>query len=227
MVVKLAVVLSLAMLNRATDDITTNIVLFSAWSMLLVYALISAVADGITGLVMQTGVAMSESFDAPMLARSPREFWGRRWNLFVTRWAFRNVFVPAGGVRAAARGTLLVFLVSGLMHEYLVVTCRGGFGPYTGYTVGFFLLQGLGVLAVGRTRRPRLPRAAAIALQLVFMLATTPLFFVPLDDALGYSRWWKREGQPAMSPRCGTVSAGCSRNPQPRSTPLAASKPEV
>ena len=190
---KLAIVFVLALINRVTEDITANVIVFAAWSMLFVYALISAIADGVTGLVMTLGVRMSETFDAPFLARSPRDFWGRRWNLFVTRWAFRNVFVPAGGVRAGVRATMLVFLVSGLMHEYLVFTCGGGFGTKTGHTLAFFLLQGVGVVALGRSRRHRLPRSAAILLQLAFMIATTPLFFRPLDDALGYSRWFKGE----------------------------------
>ncbi len=191
---KAALVLVLVLINRAADDITSNPFVFAAWSMALVYAFISGIADGLTGLLMQTGVRMSEAFDAPLLAGSPREFWGQRWNLFVTRWAFRNVFIPLGGMRHPARATLAVFGVSGLMHEYLVIVCGGGPGEYTGYTFAFFLLHGAAALVQGR-KKPRLGRKVAVALNLAFLIITTPLFFQPLDAAVGYSRWWNPASQ--------------------------------
>jgi hypothetical protein len=187
---KLGAIMVLALINRALDDITANRWVFAAWSMGLIYAMISAIADGLTGVLMQTGVHLTETFDAPILARSPRDFWGRRWNLFVHRWAIRNVFFPLGGVRAIGRTTLLVFAVSGLMHEYLLIACADGVTSRVGHTVGFFLLQGAGVLAESRVRR-KLPRSMAVLLHLAFLLVTTPIFFRPLDAAVGYSRWWK------------------------------------
>ncbi|MGH1347815.1 MAG: MBOAT family protein [Nannocystales bacterium] len=187
---KTAVVVSLVLFNRTVADITALGLGFTVWSMLYLYALISAIADGLTGLLMLTGLHMSESFEAPMLARSSSDFWGRRWNRFVTRWAFSNVFVPAGGRRRPVRATILVFAISGLMHEYLVVACGHGFGSYTGWMLMFFILHGLGVVLVSRVPW-ELPRPIATALHTGLMVVTAPLFFVPLDEAVGYSRWWK------------------------------------
>lgn len=187
---KAVLVVSLVLINRAITDVTAHGLAFTVWSMLYLYALISAIADGLTGLLMLTGLHMSESFESPMLARSSSEFWGRRWNRFITRWAFSNVFVPAGGRRRPAAATLLVFVISGLMHEYLVVACGHGFGNYTGWMLAFFVVHGLGVMLVSRVPW-ELPRLVAVVLHTAFVMVTAPLFFLPLDDAVGYSRWWK------------------------------------
>ncbi|MCR9164670.1 MAG: MBOAT family protein [Nannocystaceae bacterium] len=186
---KLGVVVVVVGVNRSVDDITASTVGFTAWSMIYVYASISGVADALTGALMLTGLHMSESFEAPMLARSPGEFWGRRWNRFITRWAFRNVFIPAGGRRSPARATMLVFVLSGLMHEYLLVAFQGGWSRYAGWTLAFFIVHGLVVVATARVKTS-LPVPAAIALHLAFLFGTAPLFLIPLDDAVGYSKWW-------------------------------------
>lgn len=210
---KAAAIVGIVLVNRAVDDITAHGLAFAAWSMVYLYAFVSAIADATTGLLMLFGLHMSESFERPMLARSSSEFWGRRWNRFITRWAFRNVFIPMGGRRSPARATLLVFTISGLMHEYLVVACGDGLGSYTGRTLAFFLLQGLAVIASTRST-VRLPRGPAIALHLAFLVATAPLFVVPLDEAVGFSRWWK---EPPRAVPC-TVT-------HPTAQRLAASRP--
>jgi hypothetical protein len=87
----------------------------------------------------------------PLGSTSLAEFWGRRWNTafheLATRFTFRPLR-PAVGPTGAA---LLVFFVSGLIHELVIsVPAHGGYGLPTGY----FVLQGLGV-AGERTRRGR------------------------------------------------------------------------
>ena len=187
--IKLGVIVVVVVVNRSVDDITASTIGFVAWSMAYLYACISGIADTLTGILMLTGLHMSESFEAPMLSRSPSEFWGRRWNRFVTRWAFRNVFIAAGGRRAPARATMLVFVISGLMHEYLLIACQNGWSRYAGWTLAFFVIHGLAVV-LGNAVQRTLPRAPAVLLHLVFLVATTPLFVIPLDDAVGYSKWW-------------------------------------
>lgn len=186
---KLGVVVGVVVVNRAVDDITQSTIVFVGWSMIYLYACISGIADALTGALMLTGLHMSESFEAPMLARSPSEFWGRRWNRFVTRWAFRNVFIAAGGRRTPGRATMRVFVISGLMHEYLLIACQHGWSRYAGWTLAFFVVHGLAVV-VGNTIERTLPRAPAVLLHIAFLFATTPLFLIPLDDAVGYSKWW-------------------------------------
>jgi hypothetical protein len=97
------------------------------------------------------GVNAMPVMQNPLRSRSLAEFWGRRWNTafheLATRFAFRPLHLTAGRTGA----TLLVFLISGLIHELVIsVPARGGYGLPTGY----FVLQGLGV-ATERTRLGR------------------------------------------------------------------------
>ena len=166
------------------------------WSLWVAYLMVSSTADIVSGLVMQTGLQVEESFDAPALATSPKEFWGKRWNLFVARFAFRHVFLPLGGIRKPIAATLVVFAVSGLMHEYLVAAAAGHWSPYAGWTLAFFMIQGLAV--AWQTHRERVGarfgienRAVALTVHHLWLIATSPLFFIPLDHACRYSDWWQ------------------------------------
>lgn len=89
------------------------------------------------------GVMAEPIMDAPIVAKSLGEFWGRRWNRgfndLVRRYSFHSL-VPRLGVTGAM---MFTFLVSGLIHEVVIsVPARTGYGPPTIY----FLLQGLGVV---------------------------------------------------------------------------------
>jgi hypothetical protein len=112
------------------------------------------------------------------VSRTVTEFW-RRYNDRVHDWFYRNVFRPAGGRRAPIRATVLVFLVSGLLHEAVfgIATSR-----FDGTQLAFFLLQAPAALASGRFER--LARRGGIAGKvaahgstIVFLYATSFLFF--------------------------------------------------
>ncbi len=148
----------------------------------------SGLTDILSGLAMQGGIWLHESFVFPPAARSPRDFWGQRWNLFIHRFAARNIFVPFGGRRRPLRAMAAVFIASGLLHEYLVLASGGTWSPYAGYMMLFFALHGL---AAGvqtqlerRHKRARLPRPVAVALHQAWMTCTAPLFFAPLQHIL-------------------------------------------
>ena len=89
------------------------------------------------------GVPVTPLMRAPLLSRSLGEFWGERWNTAFNELAARLLFRPLLrplGVRSA---TMVVFLISGLIHDLIIsVPARGGYGLPTLY----FLLQGAGVL---------------------------------------------------------------------------------
>ena len=87
----------------------------------------------------------------PLRSSSLAEFWGRRWNTAFHELAARFTFRPLRPLVGPASAMLLVFLVSGLIHELVIsIPAQAAYGLPTGY----FALQGLGV-AVERTRLGR------------------------------------------------------------------------
>lgn len=119
---------------------------------------------------------------APFLARTPAEFW-RRYNRVIQQFFFEDVFRRVGGLRSPVRGTLVTFVVSGLIHEYLLAIA---IGRVEGYMIVFFLIQGLGVAASARLRPAGgalLP--AAVATWTFLILSFIP-FFVGLDAVVGF-----------------------------------------
>ncbi len=169
-------------------DIAESQLLLTQWSMWLVYLAFSGLADLVSGAFMLTGNWIVESFHSPMLARSPREFWGRRWNMVIHRFAQRHMFLQLGGRHHPLRAMAIIFAASGAMHEYFIVAVKGAWSDYAGWMLAFFCLQG--AAAIGQTiferrtaiGRKRLPRWIAVALHFVWMSATAPLFLTPLAD---------------------------------------------
>lgn len=89
------------------------------------------------------GVNASPIMSAPLRAQSLSEFWGKRWNLGFRQLAHDLILVPARKYLQVGWATLLVFLISGLIHDLVIsVPAQAGYGLPTGY----FLLQGLGLI---------------------------------------------------------------------------------
>lgn len=163
------------------------------WGLWLTYLSVSAFVDLFSGLAMQSGIAVAETFHAPPLARSPRDFWGRRWNLVVHDLVFRHVFLPLGGLRKPLRATLGVFVVSGLVHELFVLVALGHPSRYTGLMMLFFGLHGIAVMVQlawdrGPGRRRHMARPLAVVLHLGWLTLTAPLFFAPIGEI--FARAW-------------------------------------
>lgn len=138
-------------------------------------------------------------FDAPFIAMTPREFWSRRWNLVIRDLLYRAVFIPSDWIcsnwLSMPRRTsklvsgFLVFLVSGLVHEWILFTSCAYRSEFRfGYQTTFFLVSSL-VCALEATCLPakwyhttatRLPlRIALTACTMIFMLITSHLFWAP------------------------------------------------
>jgi predicted DCC family thiol-disulfide oxidoreductase YuxK len=80
----------------------------------------------------------------PVGATSLAEFWGGRWNTAFHELAFLFTFRPLRRFAPPALAMLLVFGLSGLIHEAVIsLPARGGYGLPTLY----FLIQGAGVIA--------------------------------------------------------------------------------
>ena len=109
------------------------------------------------------GVNATPVMRNPLRSTSLSDFWGRRWNTAFHELATRFTFQPLRARVRASTAALLVFLVSGAIHELVIsLPAGGGYGLPTGY----FLVQGLGIagersapgrrLGLGRGWRGRL-----------------------------------------------------------------------
>jgi hypothetical protein len=114
-------------------------------------------------LFLAGGRPLPPLLERPWAVRSVAEFWGRRWNLWFSDWFRRVIFRPLH--REPVVALLLVFAVSGLMHEWVVnlplycLTRKTLFGSMMVY----FLLQPVGILFERYffKRRPMLRRLFA------------------------------------------------------------------
>ncbi len=90
------------------------------------------------------GVDARPIMQAPLSATSLSDFWGRRWNLGFRQLTHQLIFQPARIRSGLVSAILMSFLASGVIHDLVIsLPARGGYGLPTGY----FVLQGLGVLA--------------------------------------------------------------------------------
>jgi alginate O-acetyltransferase complex protein AlgI len=88
------------------------------------------------------GVLASPIMAKPILSKTLSEFWGKRWNLGFRQLAYDLIFRPLHKGIGGGAASLLVFLVSGLIHDLVIsLPAHGGYGLPTAY----FLLQGVGV----------------------------------------------------------------------------------
>jgi alginate O-acetyltransferase complex protein AlgI len=95
---------------------------------------------GLTALFRARGFPVRLLFDAPARARSPQEFWARRWNRGFAEMTALAVHRPLQRRLGRGRALLLSFLVSGFLHEIAIsLPVRAGYGLPTLY----FVLQGL------------------------------------------------------------------------------------
>lgn len=90
------------------------------------------------------GAAVEPIMHAPARSTSVADFWGNRWNRAYRRVSLDYFFRPLVRRCGPACGTLLAFVISGLIHE-LVISLPAGAG-YGGPTC-YFALQGVALLA--------------------------------------------------------------------------------
>jgi D-alanyl-lipoteichoic acid acyltransferase DltB (MBOAT superfamily) len=94
------------------------------------------------------GIQAEPIMSAPLRSTSLGEFWGKRWNLGFRQLAHELVFAPSYRSLGVDVAGVLVFAVSGLIHDLVIsLPARGGYGLPTLY----FLLQGAG-MTVERSR---------------------------------------------------------------------------
>jgi len=65
------------------------------------------------------GYAAKDPFRDPIWSStSPRDFWGRRWNLVIHETLKRGAFEPCSQFLSRPLAMFIAFLMSGLLHEY-------------------------------------------------------------------------------------------------------------
>jgi hypothetical protein len=91
----------------------------------------------------QMGINAQPIMRAPARATSLAEFWGVRWNAAFHRLAQDLVFRPLRRRVGAIAAMMIVFLISGIIHDLIIsLPARGGYGLPTLY----FLIQGVAFL---------------------------------------------------------------------------------
>lgn len=155
------------------------------------YFFATAIADLVGTLALLAGCEIDEIFVDPYLACSPADFWSRRWNRYIARFGARYIFFPWRKL-GVVWASLLVFVASGVMHEYIVWAIFSS-DARLGYMFAFFLVQWVGVTAQHLWLRwskgqKRLRGGLAIALHFAWFVPTTVLFFEPVGSFL--DQWW-------------------------------------
>jgi len=136
--------------------------LFVGLSMIVHFGLLAV----LTALYRAGGVPVPLLFDAPWRARTPNEFWARRWNRGFTEMTTLAVHRPVEQRFGRRTALLASFVVSGLLHEVAIsLPVRAGFGLPTCY----FVLQGMAVVWHGN-RRNRWFLFAVLALPLPLLV---------------------------------------------------------
>jgi hypothetical protein len=114
---------------------------------------------------------------SPLASLSVAELWGMRWARPVSRWLRETCFLPLARRGHPALGILLGFVVSAFGHAYPVLVALGP--TMAAMMFGYFVVQGLVVVAETRLGVTRWPRAWRRSWTLVIMVATSPLFVAP------------------------------------------------
>jgi len=155
------------------------------------YCFATAISDLVGTIALFAGCNVDEIFITPYLARSPAEFWSRKWNLFIARFGARYIFFPWRRL-GVTWASFLVFGASAVMHEYIVLAIFGS-SAKLGYMSAFFGVQWFGVVAqhawLRATRgKVHLRDGLSIALHLIWFVPTTVLFFEPIGVFL--NQWF-------------------------------------
>ncbi len=118
----------------------------------------------------------------PLAAPTPAEFW-RRWNRPAQQFFNEYAFGPAGGFRRPVLATLVTFVVSGLVHEYVFGIASG---RIQGWQMLYFALQGCAVAATMRFRPKGRMLPVWIAGTVAFNLSSSALFFQSVNAVLPF-----------------------------------------
>jgi hypothetical protein len=134
------------------------------------------------GLGRLLGGKARDPMDNPFVARTPADFW-RRYNRPAQQFFHEDLFRPLGGLHSPIRATLATFAISALIHEYVFDIAVG---RIQGYQTGFFLVQGLAVVATLGVK-PKGWRAVPWGVGTWgFNLASSVLFIASVNEVVSF-----------------------------------------
>ena len=158
----------------------------------------------VTLILLPSGLLFPALHRRPWAARSIADFWGRRWNLWFSDWFRYAIFARLH--RRPKFALFLVFLVSGLMHEWVVnvplyyLTGRILFGSMMIY----FFLQAVGIF-VERCFSKSHPRLMVV---FVWLVVFVPSPLVLNEGLLRVLHLWPQENTVAKT----VVATNCDVN---------------
>jgi hypothetical protein len=115
--------------------------------------------------------------DRPILSRSIREFWGRRWNRVVGHWLLCSFFRPLASRGWPRLGTLAAFTASGVLHLYFTWAAVGL--EWGLCMAAFFPLQVPLLLLEERWKQQTWPTPLRRLWTLGWLSLASPLFVAP------------------------------------------------
>jgi len=113
----------------------------------------------------------------PLASLSVAELWGMRWARPVSHWLRETCFLPLARRGHPGLGILLGFAASAFGHAYPALVALGP--AMAAMMFGYFVVQGLVVVAETRLGIARWPRALRRSWTIVIMVASSPLFVEP------------------------------------------------
>ena len=140
------------------------------------------------------GVRTVEFNDRLLRAYTPAQFW-RRYHRPAYTWLHENVFKPMRIHTGPGASLVLTFVVSGLMHEYILAV---SLGHPTGHMLCFFTLHGLVSLLTAKRRLTPTWQRLGLLLTYTFLLASAVYFFAPVNQGIAF---YTNEIPPWISPR--------------------------
>lgn len=149
----------------------------------LVYCAMDVATESIRFVHRLFGIDVPPIQRMPILSQTVSEFWSGRWNRPVSGWLNEYFFLPFARRRQLVQGTVAAFTASALAHAWLFNAAVGPTGALMGG--GFFLLHGAVVLVETRLRVRRWPRVLRHAWTMGWLLLTSPLFVLPVLEAIG------------------------------------------
>jgi hypothetical protein len=141
------------------------------------YFFVDSTARIVWALVFLLGFSVEKPHDAPILARSVSEFWGKRWNRIVNRWLLENTFRPMAARFGVTAGIITAFGASALLHFVPIALVTDPLRA--SWMASFFLLHGVFVVVESKLG------IANRVLTILWFVVTLPLFVEPMLEALG------------------------------------------